>query len=305
VTADPFEAMVDPMVARRQLVQATASATLKRRLWTSRIQVGVCWTFLAVAIVPLLGVLAYVIIKGLPAWNADFFTQVTVPQGIEGGGVWNATIGTVLIGGIATAVSVPFGLGAGLFLSGSEGRFAYATRFTADVMTGVPSITIGIFGYIAIVRNDGEQYSGLAGAFAIGLIMLPVIIRASETAFRNVDPDLREAGLALGAHQVTLDRKITLPTALPGVITGVLLAVARGIGETAPLLLTIFGNQYLQWNPTKPMDALPLVIYNNSSQPSAQLVEVAWGAALLLMVFVFTLNIGSRLTAAFLGRERK
>jgi phosphate transport system permease protein len=171
-------------------------------------------------------------------------------------------------------------------------------------MTGVPSITIGIFGYIAIVSHS-KQFSGLAGAFAIGIIMLPVIMRAGETAIRGVPHHLNEAALALGARRATVARRVVVPAAMPGIITGVLLAVARGLGETAPLLLTIFGNQYLQWNPTKPMEALPLVIYNNSSQPYADLIQVAWGAALLLMAVVLVLSIGSRVLAAVLQREKR
>jgi phosphate transport system permease protein len=242
--------------------------------------------------------------KGLPAWSVDFFTHSTYPEGIPGGGVWNAIVGTAIIGVIATAVTVPVGLLCGLFLAESDGRVASSIRFSADVMSGVPSITIGIFGYIAIVKNTGH-YSGLAGAFAIGVIMLPVIARAGETAIRGVPRSLNEAGLALGARRATIARKVVIPAALPGIITGVLLAVARGLGETAPLLLTIFGNQYLQTNPTKPMSALPLVIYTNSSQPYADLVQIAWGAALLLMVIVLVLSIGSRVVAAILQKERR
>jgi phosphate transport system permease protein len=280
-----------------------ATASLVRRKVYSKIAIGVCWAFLAVAIVPLVAVIAYVVLKGLPAWNVDFFTHSTTPEGIPGGGVWNAIVGTALIGAVATAVTVPIGLLCGLFLAESDGRIANGIRFTADVMTGMPSITIGIFGYIAIVRNFG--YSGLAGAFAIGFIMLPVIMRAGETAIRGVPQTLSEAALALGARRATIARRVTVPAAMPGIITGVLLAVARGLGETAPLLLTIFGNQYLQWNPTKSMDALPLVIYNNSSQPYADLIQVAWGAALLLMVVVLALSIGSRILAVVLQRERR
>jgi phosphate transport system permease protein len=234
----------------------------------------------------------------------DFFTKVTVPEGIPGGGVWNAIVGTIEIGAVATAVTVPIGLLCGLFLAESEGKVAATIRFSADVMTGVPSITIGIFGYIAIVKNFGG-YSGLAGAFAIGIIMLPVIMRAGETAIRGVPANLSEAAFALGARKAATARRVVLPAALPGIITGVLLAIARGLGETAPLLLTIFGNQYLQWNPTKPMEALPLVIYNNSSQPYADLLQVAWGAALLLMVVVLILSIGSRVVASVLQREKR
>jgi phosphate transport system permease protein len=298
-----FDASSDPILQRRREIQHVAAASLGRRKVYSKIAVGVCWVFLGIAIVPLVAVVAYVVIKGLPAWNVDFFTQVTVPEGIPGGGVANAIVGTAEIGLIATAVAVPLGLTCGLFLAESDGSISAAIRFIADVMTGVPSITIGIFGYLAIVRNFG--YSGLAGAFAIGIVMLPVIIRAGETAFRGVPRSLNEAALALGARRATVTGRVVVPAALPGVITGVLLAVARGLGETAPILLTIFGNQYMEWNPTKPMEALPISIFNDSSQPYANLVQLAWGAALLLMVVVLILSIGSRVTAAFLQRERR
>jgi phosphate transport system permease protein len=289
----------DPIVERRRAVQTAAASSLKRRKLGSLVALLVCWLFLAIAIVPLVAVVVYVISKGLPAWNVDFFTKSTTPEGVPGGGVWNAIVITF----IGTAVAVPLGLLCGLFLTESDGRMAATLRFTADVMTGIPSITVGIFGYIAIVRNFG--YSGLAGSFAVGFIMLPVIIRAGETAFRGVPRSLNEAAMALGARRATIARKIVVPTALPGVITGVLLAIARGLGETAPLLLTIFGNQYLQWNPTKPMAALPPLIYSYSSQPYADLVQIAWGAALLLMVIVLVLSIGSRLLAVYLRRERR
>jgi phosphate transport system permease protein len=306
MTTMAFDASADPILERRRRIQAVASASLRRRKVSSRIAIGVCWLFLVVAIVPLVWVVAYVIVKGIPAWNADFFTKVTVPEGIPGGGVWNAIVGTAVIGAIATAVTVPVGLLCGLFLAESDGRIASAIRFSADVMTGVPSITIGIFGYIAIVKTvSNGHYSGLAGAFAIGVIMLPVVMRAGETAIRGVPAHLSEAGLALGARRATIARRVVVPAALPGIITGVLLAVARGLGETAPLLLTIFGNQYLQWNPTQPMDALPLVIYNNSSQPYADLLQVAWGAALLLVAVVLVFSVGSRVLAARMQRERR
>jgi phosphate transport system permease protein len=304
MSALALDASTDPILERRRVIQDAAATSLRRRKISSSIAIGVCWAFLAIAIVPLVAVIVYVVVKGLPAWNIDFFTQSTVPEGIPGGGVWNAIVGTAEIGAIATAVTVPIGLLCGLTLAESDGNVAAAVRFTADVMTGMPSITIGIFGYIAIVKTTGH-YSGLAGAFAIGFIMLPVIMRAGETAIRGVPRDLSEAALALGARRATIARRVLVPAALPGITTGVLLAVARGLGETAPLLLTIFGNQYLQWNPTKPMEALPLVIYNNSSQPYANLLQIAWGAALLLMVVVLALSVGSRVLAAFLQRERR
>lgn len=304
MTTLTFDGTADPILERRRLIQGVAAASLNRRKVYSRIAIGICWAFLAIAIVPLIAVVAYVVVKGLPAWNVNFFTQVTEPEGIPGGGVWNAIVGTVEIGAIATAVTVPVGLLCGLFLAESDGRMAAAVRFTADVMTGVPSITIGIFGYIAIVSRT-KHFSGLAGAFAIGIIMLPVIMRAGETAIRGVPHHLSEAALALGARRVTIARRVVVPAAMPGIITGVLLAVARGLGETAPLLLTIFGNEFLQWNPTKPMEGLPILIYNNSSQPYADLLQIAWGAALLLMTVVLVLSVGSRVLAAVLQREKR
>jgi phosphate transport system permease protein len=304
MTTLAFDTSTDPILERRRRIQSEAAASLGRRKVYSRIALGICWVFLGIAVVPLIAVVAYVVIKGLPAWNVDFFTKSTVPEGIPGGGVWNAIVGTAIIGAVATAASVPIGLLCGLFLAESDGRIAAAIRFSADVMTGVPSITIGIFGYIAIVKNTGH-FSGLAGAFAIGIIMVPIIMRAGETAIRGVPLHLNEAALALGARRATVAGRVVIPAALPGIITGVLLAVARGLGETAPLLLTIFGNQFLQWNPTKPIEALPLVIYNNSSQPYADLIQVAWGAALLLVVVVLVLSIGSRVLAHVLQREKR
>lgn len=298
-----LESPADPSVERRRAVREAAASTLRRRKLGSQVALGVCWLFLAIAVVPLIAVVYYVILKGLPAWSVDFFTHSTTPEGVPGGGAWNAIVGTVVITVIGTAVAVPVGLLCGLFLAESQGRAASALRFTADVMTGIPSITVGIFGYIAIVRN--YHYSGLAGSFAVGFIMLPVIIRAGETAFRGVPRSLNEAAMALGARRATIARKVVVPTALPGVITGVLLAVARGLGETAPLLLTIFGNQYLEWNPTNPMAALPTLIYSYSGQPYADLVQIAWGAALLLVVVVLVLSIGSRLLAAYLRKEHR
>lgn len=298
-----LDASMDPILERRRRVREAAAASLGRRKLVSRLSLGLCWAMLLVALVPLVAVIVYVLLKGLPAWNKDFFTNSTVPEGVPGGGIWNAIVGTLVIGAIGTVATVPFGIACALFLAESEGRIASAIRYVADVMTGMPSITVGIFGFIAIVKTTGH-YSGLAGAFAIGIIMLPIVMRASETAIRGVPLTVSEAGLALGARKFTVARRVVLPTALPGILTGVLLAVARGLGETAPLLLTIFGNQYLQWNPTQPMNAVPFVIYSYSSQPYPDLIQIAWGAALLLMVVVLLLNIGSRVLAAWLRRER-
>jgi len=300
-TLDP---VADPAHARRAAIQAAAASSLRRRKVYSGIGIGVCRGFLVIAVIPLLGVILYVLSKGLPAWNVDFFTQPTKPEGIPNGGILNAIVGSLIIDGIAVAVSVPFGVVAGLFLAESDGRIGGTVRLMADVLTGVPSITIGIFGYIAWVKNVGS-YSGLAGAFAISIVMIPVIMRAAETALRGVPGTLSEAALSLGARKFTVARRVVVPAALPGLITGVLLAVARGAGETAPLLFTAFGNQFLQTNPTKPMETMPHTIYTYSSSPYADLIQIAWGTALLLMLVILVLNVGSRVVAARLGRERR
>jgi len=304
VTTLSFDSTLDPILSRRAEIQKIASASVKRRKVYSKIGIALCLLCLVVACVPLLAIIGYTVAKGLPAWNSAFFTQVTKPEGIPNGGLWNAIVGSLIIDAVAVAVTVPFGVLGGLFLAESDGPIASAVRYAADVLTGVPSITVGIFGYIIWVKTVGS-YSGYAGAFAIGIIMVPVIMRAAETALRGVPTNLYEAGLALGARKATVARRVTLPVALPGLITGVLLAVARGAGETAPLIFTIFGNQFMQTNPSKPMEALPLAIYSYSSQPYNDLVQIAWGGALLLMMVILILNVGARLVSARLRRERR
>jgi phosphate transport system permease protein len=304
MTTLSFDSSADPILSRRAEIQKIASASVKRRKVYSKIGIGFCLVCLVVACIPLLAIIGYTIAKGLPAWNTAFFTQITKPEGIPDGGLYNAIIGSAIIDAIAIAVTVPFGILGGLFLAESDGPIAGAVRFAADILTGVPSITIGIFGYIIWVKNVGS-YSGYVGAFAIGIIMVPVIMRAAETAIRGVPTTLSEAGLSLGARKLTIARRVVLPAALPGLITGVLLAVARGAGETAPLLFTILGNQFMQTNPSKPMEALPIAIYNYSSQPYNDLIQIAWGGALLLMVVILVLNVGSRLISARLRREQR
>ena len=304
MTTLSFDSTLDPILSRRAEIQKIASASVKRRKVYSKIGIALCLLCLVVACVPLLAIIGYTVAKGLPAWNSAFFTQVTKPEGIPNGGLWNAIVGSLIIDAVAVAVTVPFGVLGGLFLAESDGPIASAVRYAADVLTGVPSITVGIFGYIIWVKTVGS-YSGYAGAFAIGIIMVPVIMRAAETALRGVPTNLYEAGLALGARKATVARRVTLPVALPGLITGVLLAVARGAGETAPLIFTIFGNQFMQTNPSKPMEALPLAIYSYSSQPYNDLVQIAWGGALLLMMVILILNVGARLVSARLRRERR
>jgi len=298
---------VDPVVARRAEIQQIAQGTAARRQLLSRIGVIVCRACLVIALIPLAALLVYVVIRGASAWNWAFFSHLPHPAGIPGGGISNAIVGSVVIDAIAAAGAIPFGIAAGLFLAQSDGRVAGALRLAADVMSGVPSIVVAIFAYVALVSphvGSLGHFSGVAASFAIGILMLPIIMRASETAIRAVPPVLSEAGLALGARKATVARRIVLPTALPGLITAVLLAVARGAGETAPLLFTAIGSQYMSWSPLKPMNVVPLVIYQNGIQAYPDIVKIAWGSALFLVVAVLALSVGSRLVAARLRRVR-
>lgn len=294
----------DPIISRRTEIRRIASASHGRRKIYSMIALSICGLCLLVALVPLVAVLFYTADRGIHAWSVDFFAHAPTPVGIPGGGIWNAIVGSLIIDAIAAAVTIPFGVLGGLFLAQSEGRAAAGVRFVADVLTGVPSIIMAIFAYGLLVQPLGH-FSGVAGSFAIGVLMLPIIMRASETALRSVPGTLTEAGLSLGARRATLSRRVLLPAALPGLMTGVLLAVARGVGETAPLLFTAIGNQYFSTNPFGPMAALPLVIYQDGIQAFPTLQERAWGTALFLILVVFVLSLSSRLLASWMRRERR
>ncbi len=297
----------DPVVARRTEIQQTAQRSADRRQLLSRFGLLACRICLLIALTPLVALLVYVFIRGASAWNWAFFSALPHPAGIPGGGISNAIIGSLIIDGIAAAVAIPFGITAGLFLSQSDGRIPGLLRLAADVMSGVPAIVVGIFAYVVLVlHHPGSlgHYSGVAASFAIGIVMLPIIIRASETAIRGVPSVLSEAGLALGARKATVATRIVLPAALPGLITAVLLAIARGAGETAPLLFTAGGAQFLANSPLKQMNAVPLVIYQDGIQAYPDIVRVAWGSALALVLAVLVLSVGSRLVSARIRRVR-
>jgi len=294
----------DPVLARRAEIQRIAEATDHRRQLLSRLALLACRACLVITLIPLVALLVYVVIRGASAWSWAFFSHLPTPAGIPGGGIWNAIVGSIIIDAIAAAGAIPFGIAAGLFLADSDGRIAGTVRLAADVLSGVPSIVVAIFAYAVLVAHGIGHFSAVAASFAIGILMLPVIMRASETAIRGVPTVLSEAGLALGARRATIARRVVLPAALPGLLTGVLLAVARGAGETAPLLLTTINSQFFSASPTKPLAAVPLVIYENGIQAYPDLVKIAWGSALFLIVMVLVLSVGSRLVAARLRRVR-
>ncbi|MDQ6821915.1 MAG: phosphate ABC transporter permease PstA [Actinomycetota bacterium] len=278
------------------LLQVSAGRRRKDKLMR-----GVLATLTGVALVPLVLVIYYLFKQGLGAWSGKFFT--TDPNGnFLGfpGGVRSAILGTIEIVGIATAISVPVGIGVALWLTeyGKQSRFANIVRYFVDVMTGVPSIVFGLFIYVTLVlaHVDGA-FTGWKGAVALALLMLPVVTRAAEVVLLLVPDSLREAALALGAPRWRVVTRVVLPTAAPGLLTGSLLAIARGAGETAPLLFTAFGAQALSFNPSGLMNALPLQIYQDITSPRNEIVTRAWGAALTLVLMILLLNLIARTAA--------
>ena len=247
------------------------------------------------ALVPLGLVLWYTIVRGLPAvTHLEFFTNVERPPGIPGGGIAHSIWGTVIMVGLASLLAIPVGVVGGIHLAEyGRGRLANWTRLASDVLVGAPSIAIGLFAYALFVAPF-HHFSGYAAAVALAVLMLPVLLRTTESAVALVPGGLREAGLALGLPRWRVSLQLILPAAAPGVITGALLAVARAGGETAPLLFTTLGNRFLTLDPSHQMSSLTLIVYHDALTPYNDLNETAWGAALVLMVLVLFVNLGSR-----------
>lgn len=258
---------------------------------------------MVVAFIPLALILYYLLSKGLGSWSASFFT--TDPTGntffakSSIGGIKSAILGTIEIVALASALSVPIGVSLAVWLVeyGREGRFAHLVRFLIDVLTGVPSIVFGLFVYIVLIVGTGSTYAGFKGSIALGLLMLPIVTRAAEVVLALVPGALRESALALGAPRWRVIARVVLPTAMPGMVTGVLLAIARAAGETAPLLFTAAATLKTNFDLGQFMNSLPVQIYNDVTSPTTAVVERAWGAALTLVVMILSLNILARLIA--------
>jgi phosphate transport system permease protein len=273
-----------------------------RRRQTDRVMRGLLFVGMLIALVPLILVLFYLIKRGIGVWSWHFFS--TDPTGAyfgDPGGIRSALIGTLLIVAVAMAISIPVGIGVALYLVeyGKQSWFANVVRYFVDVMTGVPSIMFGLFIYIVLVLSHagGSGFAAWKGSLAISLLMLPIVVRSAEVVLLLVPDSLREAALALGAPRWRVVTKVVLPTATPGLVTGSLLAVARGIGETAPLLFTVSVAFALTGNLNAQMNSLPFLIYNDAQNAQARIVNIAWGAALTLVVLVLILNIVARLIA--------
>jgi phosphate transport system permease protein len=275
-------------------MSTVARAATRRRVVAS-LMLGFCYVGLAAALVVLVAVLGYVVIQGASSLNLEFFTQTPKPVGETGGGFANAIVGTLIIVGIAMAIGLPLGIGSGIYLAEyGEGRLATAVRFTADVLTGIPSITIGLFAYTLVVVPF-QTFSAIAGGFALGIIMLPILTRTTEEMVRLVPASLREGAIALGIPRWRVVLSVVLPTALTGIATGVVLAIARVAGETAPLLFTAFGNTFWSWSIRQPIAALPLQIFSYAIAPYDDWHRQAWAGALVLVLLVLILSLSARI----------
>jgi phosphate transport system permease protein len=246
-------------------------------------------------VIPLLAILFFIIKAGITKINWHFIVNVPKPVGETGGGIANALLGSVIIIGVAAAIAIPIGILCGIYLSENrKSRLAYWARLSVDILQGVPSIVIGIVAYFWLVKPLGG-FSALSGSVALAIMMLPIVVRSTEETLKLLPDSLKEAAFALGMpfHRVIF--KVIVPCGISGILSGVMLSIARITGETAPLLFTAFGNPYLSANITKPMQSLPLLIFNYATSPYNDWHDLAWGASLILLAWVLLLNIFTKL----------
>jgi phosphate transport system permease protein len=285
---------VSTAIAPRTYAPRPRVRGLARRRGTSVVMVSLTCIAAALAVVPLIVILAYLIKQGAGSLSLSFFTEMPKPPGETGGGMANAIVGTLILLGIASAVGLPVGVGAGLYLAEQRGtKLANVVRFFADVLNGLPSIVMGIFAWQFLVRPFGH-FSALAGGAALGAMMIPLVTRTTEEMVRTVPQSLREAALALGYPRWRTSLQIVLRTAAGGIVTGVLVAVARIAGETAPLLFTAIGNNFWSTKVTQPISALPLQIFAYATGPYDDWHAQAWAGALVLIALVLVISVLAR-----------
>ncbi len=247
------------------------------------------------SILPMFFILFFIISQGISVINWEFLTQLPKPVGEVGGGILNAIVGTLMLIMASTLLSVPIGVLAGIFLSEyRKGGLVYLVRLSVEVLQGIPSIVIGIIAYVWIVVPAGS-FSALSGGVALAMMMLPIIITAAEETLKLIPDSLREASLALGVSYPRTILKVVLPAGLSGILTGILLGIGRVVGETAPLLFTAFGSPFMNFDILKPVNTLPLMIFNYATSPYPEWHRLAWGASFVLIVFVLGMNLFTKL----------
>jgi phosphate transport system permease protein len=261
----------------------------------SSIFVGFCFLSVLVALVPLAFILFFVVGQGIQALNFEFFTHMPKPVGEPGGGMANAIVGTLILTGLGALFAIPTGVLSGVYMSEYSGsRLAGLVRFAADTLNGVPSIVIGVFVY-AIVVLPVKQFSAVAGGVALGIMMIPIIARTTEELLLLVPGSMREGALALGATRAKAMFTVVIPAALPGIITGIVLALARIAGETAPLLFTSFNNRFFTTKLGQPIASLTVMVYTYAISPYSDWHRQAWAGALVLVTIVLLCSILARL----------
>jgi phosphate transport system permease protein len=281
------------------------TANLRRRKLFSRVFEILCALAVVVALIPLAMILFYVIKEGAGALNWDFFTKMPKPVGETGGGMANAIVGTLILIGIAALFAIPVGGICGVHLAEyPETKFSSAVRFAADVLNGVPSIVVGIFAY-GLVVLPVKRFSALAGGVALGFLMIPIVVRTTEELLRLVPGGLREGALALGATRSRAVFSVIVPAALPGILTGILVALARVAGETAPLLFTALGNRFWSTSLTQPIASLTVQVYTYAQSPYDDWHRQAWAGAFLLVMIILILSIAARLAVRRLERMNR
>jgi phosphate transport system permease protein len=267
----------------------------------SSIFVAFCGASVVVALVPLAFILFFVVSKGIYALNVDFFTHMPTPVGEPGGGMANAIVGTLIVSGLAALMAIPIGIVSGIYMSEYAGsRFTSIVRFAADTLNGVPSIVIGVFAYGVVVVWLG--FSAIAGGFALGVMMIPIIARTTEELLLLVPGSMREGALALGATRARAVFSVVLPSALPGIVTGVVLALARIAGETAPLLFTAFNNRYFSTSLTQPISTLTVQVFTYATGPYEDWHRQAWAGALVLVTIVLICSVATRIATRRIER---
>jgi len=278
----------------RQDVVPGFSRTKFRKL-TSSLFVAFCGLSVLIALVPLAFVLFFVVSQGIRALNIDFFTQMPKPVGEPGGGMANAIVGTLIVAVLGSLMAIPIGILSGVYMSEYAGtRLSSAVRFAADTLNGVPSIVIGVFAY-GIAVLPFKQFSAMAGGVALGIMMIPIIARTTEELLLLVPNTMREGALALGATRARAVFTVVVPAALPGIITGIVLALARIAGETAPLLFTSFNNRFFTTSLRQPIATLTVQVYTYAISPYEDWHRQAWAGALVLVTIVFCCSLLARL----------
>jgi phosphate transport system permease protein len=276
----------------------------QRRKLMSSVFVAACGVSVLLALLPLAFILFFVISQGIGSINADFFTQMPRPVGEAGGGMANAITGTLILTGLASLMAIPIGVFSGIYLSEYPGtRFSSIVRFASDTLNGVPSIVIGVFAY-GIAVLPFQRFSALAGGLALGIMMIPIIARTTEELLLLVPGAMREGALALGATRARAVFTVIVPAALPGIVTGIVLALARIAGETAPLLFTSFNNRFFSTSLTQPISSITVQVFTYAISPYEDWHRQAWAGALVLVVIVLLCSLLARFATARVTRMR-